>query len=136
MGADERDIDAAGDQRLQGGIGGRLCEAIEAAVFQIWDAWSEQEPEQGAQSKNMIRDAATIGVMPVQAWAGLGLIIEEAIENMDGFARRCGNDFGVEGSVAVRNMGIEFGAGFIAIMGVKPANVPAKSTGLEELPIG
>jgi hypothetical protein len=28
VGADERDIDAAGDQRLQGGIGGRLCETI------------------------------------------------------------------------------------------------------------
>jgi hypothetical protein len=48
--------------------------------------------------------------MPVRARADLGLIIEQAIENMDGFARRCGDDLGVEGGVAIRDMGVEFGA--------------------------
>jgi hypothetical protein len=112
------DIDAAGDQRLQGGIGERLGEAVEAAVFQVGDSRRKLEPKQDAQGKKMIRDPAAIGVMPVKTRACLGLIIEEAIENMDGFACRRGDHFGVEGGVAIRDMGVEFGAGFVAVMRV------------------
>jgi hypothetical protein len=41
MGADQRDIDAAGDQRFERRIGRRLGEAVEPAVLQIRDARRE-----------------------------------------------------------------------------------------------
>ncbi len=51
MRADQSDINAAGDQWLQGGIGGRLCEAVEPAVFQIRDARANWNPSKVQRAK-------------------------------------------------------------------------------------
>ena len=124
MRADQPDINAAGDQWLQGGIGRRLCEAVEPAVFQIRDARGKLEPEQGTEGKNMIRDTAAIGMVPVRARPRFSLVVEQAIKNMHGFARRRGDDLGMEWRVAIGDMGVEFGAGFIAVMCVEPRPRP------------
>ena len=48
---DEGDVDAAGDHRLQRGIGGRLAEAVEPAVLEVRDARRELEAEQAAAAR-------------------------------------------------------------------------------------
>ena len=48
MGADEFHVDAAGDHRLQRGIGGRLAEAVEAPMLQVRDARRELQADQRA----------------------------------------------------------------------------------------
>ena len=83
----------------------------------------------------MIRDAAAVGMVPVRARPRFSLVVEQAIKNMHGFARRRGDDLGMEWRVAIGDMGVEFGAGFIAVMCVEPADIPAKATRLEELSI-
>ena len=51
MGADQRDVDAAGNQRFERRIGRRLGEAVESAVLQVRDARRELEAQQGESAK-------------------------------------------------------------------------------------
>jgi hypothetical protein len=59
--ADQRNVDAAGDQRFERRIGRRLGEAIEPAVFQIRDSRRKLKAEQGKECEDVI--AAAVGVV-------------------------------------------------------------------------
>jgi len=103
MGADQRDVDAAGDQRLDRRVGRWLGEAVESPALQVWDPWRELEAEQGKKSKNMLGITAAIGV--VAADDDLALVIEQSVKDMQGFARRRRDHFGVEWGIAIGEVG-------------------------------
>ena len=109
MGADERHVDAAGNHRLQRGIGGRLVKAVEAPVLQVRDARRELKAEQRAKGKDMIGIAAAIGVVPT--YGDLALVIEQRVQHVQRLARRRRDQLGEERAVAVRKVGVDFEAG-------------------------
>src|SRR5271166_4664281 len=86
MDADQRDVDAAGDQRLDRRVGRWLGEAVEPPALQVRDPWRELEAQQREKSKNMLGITAAIGV--VAADGDLALVIEQSVKDMQGFARR------------------------------------------------
>lgn len=53
MGADQREVDAAGDQGFKCQIGGWLVEAVEPAVLQVRDTRRELKTEQGEERKDV-----------------------------------------------------------------------------------
>ena len=133
MGADEGDVDAAGDHRFQRGIGGRLAEAVEPAVLQVRDARRELEAKQAAQREDMVGIAAAIGVVPSRR--DLALMVEQRVEHVQRLARRRRDQLGVERRVAVREVGVDLEAGSLAVVGVQPGCVTAEAGGLEELAV-
>ena len=133
MGADESDVDAAGDHRFERGIGGRLAEAVEPPVLQVRDARRELEAEQGAQGEDMVGIAAAIGVVP--PGRDLALMVEQRVQHVQRLARRRRDQLGVERPVAVRQVGVDLEARPLAVMGVEAAGVAAEACGLEELAV-
>jgi hypothetical protein len=65
MGADERDVDAAGDQRFERRVGRWLGEAVNPPALQVRDPRRELEPEQGTESEDVIGITTAIGVVAV-----------------------------------------------------------------------
>ena len=92
-------VDRAGDERRERRpIAGR-AEGIEPTLGQIRNARREREAEQKRQGEDVIADAAAVGV--VRANAQVGLVVEQSIDHMRGFAGgRDGNR--VEGRMARR----------------------------------
>jgi hypothetical protein len=60
----------------------------------------------------------------------VALVIEQPVENMQGFTCRRGNHLGVERGIAVREVGVELASWLIAVMGLRRAasrpNPPAR----------
>ena len=98
-----------GDHRLQRGIGGRLAEAVEAAVLQVRDARRELEAQQGAQREDMVGITAAIGVVP--PGGDLALVVEQRVQHMQRLARRRRDQLGVEWPVAIRDVRVDLEAG-------------------------
>ena len=94
MGADQGQVDAPADHRLQRRVIGRLAEAVEPAVLEIGNARGELEAEQGAERENMVGIAAAIGV--VAADRHLALVIEQRVQHMQRFAGGGCNQLGEE----------------------------------------
>jgi hypothetical protein len=132
MSADQADVDAAGDQRFECGIGRRLGEAVEPAIRQIRDARGELKAEQGKEREDVFRIAAVVGVV---AHRHLALMVQEAVEDMPGLARRRRNHLGVERRKTVREVRVKFVSRLVAVMSVEASGVAAKAAGPEELPI-
>jgi hypothetical protein len=63
MGADQRDVDAAGDQRFERRIGRGLGKAVEPAVLQIRDARRKLKAKQSEEREDMIGISAAVGVV-------------------------------------------------------------------------
>src|SRR5262249_52743808 len=78
MGADQRDVDAAGDQRFERRIGRGLGKAVEPAVLQVWDARRKLKAEQSEEREDVIGIATAVGVMAANR--DLALVIQEAVE--------------------------------------------------------
>src|SRR5262249_10162738 len=74
---------------------------------------------------------ATVGV--VAANHDVALVIQEAVEDMQGFARRRRDYLGVERGEAVREVGIELAARIVAVMGIDAPGGAAETAGPEEL---
>jgi len=133
MGADELDVDTAGDHRLQRGIGGRLGEAVQPPVLQVRNARRELEAQECAQSEDVVRIAASIGVVP--ACGDLALMVEQRVQHMQRFARRGRDQLGVEGGITIREVGVDLEPRLVAVVNVEIASVTAKPGGLEELAV-
>src|SRR4051795_11970913 len=133
MGADQREVDAAGDQGFECRIGGWLVKAVEPPVFQVRDTRRELKAEQGEERKDMFGIAAAVGV--VAAHRNLALVIQEAVEDVQGLARRRRDHLGVERSEAVGEMRVKFAPGVAAVMGIETAGVAAQTAGPEELAV-
>jgi hypothetical protein len=93
-GADERCVDAPGDEWFERRIGRRLAEAVETPALQIRDPRRELKPEQGAEGEDMVGIAAAISV--VAPGRDLALVVQQPIEHMRGFAGDRRDHFGVE----------------------------------------
>ena len=87
MGADQRDVDAAGDQRFERQIGRGLAKAVEPAVLQARDARHKLKAKQSEEREDVIRIAAAVGV--VAANRDLALVIQEAVEEQNGDVVQC-----------------------------------------------
>ena len=124
---------AAGDHRLQRGIGGRLAEAVEPAMLEVRDARRELEAKQAAQREDMVGIAAAIGVVPSRR--DLALMIEQRVEHVQRLARRRRDQLGVERRVAIGEVRVDLEAGSLAVVGVQPRGVTAEAGGLEELAV-
>ena len=133
MGADQRDVDAAGDQRFERRIGRGLGKAVEPAVLQVRDARRKLKAEQGEECEDVIGIAAAVGV--VVADRDLALVIQEAIKDMQGLARRRRDNLGVERGEAVGEVRVELASRIVAVMGIDAPGGAAETTGPEELPV-
>ena len=81
----------------------------------------------------MIGLAAAIRVVTTSRH--LALVIEQSVEDMQGFARRRCNHLGVERGIAIRNMGVELAAWLVAVVGVETGCIATEATGPEELAV-
>jgi hypothetical protein len=99
MDADEFHVDAAGNHRLQRGIGGRLGEAVETPMLQVRDTRRELQAYQRAEGEDVVGIATTIGMVP--ACGNLALVIEQRVQYMQRLARRGRDQLGVEGAITV-----------------------------------
>ena len=133
MGADEFHVDAGSNHRLQRGIGGWLVEAIEPPMLQIRDTRCELQPDQRAQSEDVVGIAATIGM--VSPCGNLALMIEQRVQHVERLARRRRNQLGVEGAKAIRDVGVSLEAGFVTVVGIQIGGGTTKPGSLEELAI-
>jgi len=133
MGADQRDVDAAGDQRFERRIGRGLAKAVEPAVLQVRDARHKLKAKQSEEREDVIRIAAAVGV--VAANRDLALVIQEAVEDMQGLARRRCDHIGVERGEAVGEVRVELASRIVAVMGVDASGCAAETAGPEELPV-
>ncbi len=133
VGADKRDVDASGDQRLEGSIAGRLLEAIEPSALQIGDSRCEHKSQQGAESKHVF--GITAAICMVAANRNIALVVEQPVEDMQGFTCCRGNRLGVERRIAIREVGVELTPGLVAIVGVEPCCIATGATGSEELAV-
>ena len=93
----------------------RLARHVKTFVGQIADARSETEAEQVAESEDVIGEAGRIGVVLLDPQ--VGLVIEQAIENMRRIANGCVDDFGMEGRVLVGDVSVEVTPGSLPYFG-------------------
>ena len=133
MGADQRDVETAGNQRFKRWIGRWLGEAVESAVLQIRKAWRELEAEQGKEREDVFRIAAAVGV--VAANRDIALVIQQAVEDMQSLARRRRDYLGEERRKTVGDVRIEFASRIVAVMSIKAVDVAAEAAGPEELSV-
>ena len=133
MGADQRDVDAASDQRFECRIGRRLGKAVEPAVLQVRDARRELKAEQGEEREDVIGVAAAVRV--VAAGRNLALVIQEAVKDMQGLACRRRDHLGVERGEAIGEVCVELASWVVAVMGIETAGGAAETTGPEELSV-
>src|SRR5208283_5280829 len=132
VGADQTDIDAAGDQRLERRIVRRPAEAVEAPVLQARNARCELEAKEGAEREHMVGISAAVGMVATDR--DLALMVEQRIEHMQRLARRCRDELGEERPIAVGEMGVDLEPRLLAVVSVEAAGGTAKPAGLEELP--
>jgi len=133
MGTDERDVDASGDQWFERSVGGRLLEAIEPPALQIGDSRCEQKAQQGAESKDVFGIPAAVCMVAVGR--NIALVVEQAVEDVQGFACCRRKRLGVERCVAIRDVGIELAPGLVAVVGVEPCCITTEAASPEELAI-
>jgi hypothetical protein len=81
----------------------------------------------------MLGITAAVGV--VAADGDLALVIEQSVKDMQGFARRRRDHFGVEWGIAIGEVGVEFAPGVVPVMGVDTAGIAAVAAGAEELAV-
>ena len=103
MRPDERDVNAAGDHRLQRGIVGWLGEAVEPSVLEVRNARRELETQQGAEREDMIGITAAIGVVPSRH--DVTLVVEQRVQDMERFARGRRDELREERRVTVGEVG-------------------------------
>jgi hypothetical protein len=87
--ADEGGIDGAAVQAVNDAVGAAPLDPIELLVLQVLQARHEREPEQVAQARGLLGEAVRVGV--VLAGAEQRVVVEQAVEHVDGFARRAGD---------------------------------------------
>ena len=81
----------------------------------------------------MVGIAAAIGM--VSPCGNLTLMIEQRIQHVERLARRRRNQLGVEGAIAVREVGISLEAGFVTVVGIQIGGGTTSPGSLEELAI-
>lgn len=109
VGFDAIDIDRVANERCQAC---RRCIAgkqKESSVLEAAQAWHELEAEQMAECKAHVADAAGIDVVGFDG--EIAAVIEQTVQNMDGFAGIGAHGNDVERAVLVGREPVEFGTG-------------------------
>jgi len=86
VGRDQLSVDAPGDERFEHRPSACWSKGVEAPLCQVGNARGEIEAEQICQGEVVIADGAAIGVM--RSDAQVGLVVEQAVDDIGGFAGR------------------------------------------------
>ena len=81
----------------------------------------------------MLGIAAAVGVVPLRY--DVALVIEQRVEHMQRLARGCGDQLGVERSIAIREVGVDLEARPLAVMRVQAPGVTTKAGRLKARPM-
>jgi hypothetical protein len=133
MRGDEAFVGATGDEgRQRRPVRGR-SEAIEPTLGEVGDTWREPESQQMGQGKDVITDAAAVGVMDGDT--EVRLVIEQPVDDVGGLARGWDGDGMVRG-VTRRNMRVEQRRHLAPVVGIDGAHGFAASGGRKTLAVG
>ena len=133
MSADSFEVDCSADhggQRLVLDLAGRK---VELCVAQIADTRSEAEAQQMHEGEDVISEARRIGVVLFDPQ--IRFMVKQAVEDIGGVAYPDVDDFGAEGRVLIRDVGVEEFARFGSILGIDVAGALGLASGLESLPV-
>ena len=133
MGTDQRDIDAAGNQGFECGVGRWVGKAVEPPVLQVGDARRELKAEQGEERKDVLGIAAAVSVVTTDR--DIAVVVQQTVKDMQGFARRCRDHLGMERRIAIGEVGVELASGNVAVMGIDAASIAGEAAGPEELAV-
>src|SRR5205085_7688110 len=86
VGCDQLFVNAPGDKRFEHRPSACWSKGVEAPLCQVGNARGEIEAEQISQGEVVIADGAAIGVMSSDAQ--VGLVVEQAVDDIGGFAGR------------------------------------------------
>ncbi len=81
----------------------------------------------------MVGIAAAIGM--VSPCGNLALMIEQRVQHVERLARRRRDQLGVEGAIAVREVGISLEAGLVTVVEIQIGSSTTRAGSLEELAI-
>lgn len=98
---DQVGVDTIAPDILENAVLFAGSEPIEASTIEIGNTRDERKAERVAERKDEIADATAIDMMANDVEARVRF--EKRVENMDGLARRGGDDFGMEGSISARD---------------------------------
>ena len=94
---------------------------------------SRLESQQSADRKDVVGVPAAISMVTTNR--DVALVVEQPVEDMQGFACRRRNHLGVERCITVREVGVELASRFISVMGVEAGRVATEAAGSEELTV-
>ena len=106
---------------------------IKSFVGKIADAGRETKAQQMAECKDVIGEASGVGVVLLDPQ--IGLMVEQAIENMRGITGIRGDHLGIEGRVLVGDVGVEEHTRLIAVAEIDLPGLLSASAGAETLAI-
>lgn len=133
MAFDQALVDPAGDEGCDRRTGRLPREEMQPALADIGNARREAEAEQMAKREHMIGDAASIGV--VIGDREIGGMMEEPVQDVRRLAGGGGDDLGVEGRIAVGDVGVEGDGRLRALVRVDLARRLGASVEREVLPV-
>ena len=111
--SEQLQIELAADQRSERWMVALLAWHIKPLVGKIPNAWREAKAQQMAERKNMIGKTSRVGVMFLDPQ--IGLVVEQAIENMRRIAGIRGDHLRIKGGVLVGDMGVKERTRLVAI---------------------
>ena len=112
--------------------GGRL-EDVDTLGGQVADARHEAVSQDRGDGKDVVGEAAGVGVLFADVAAGL--VHQQAVEDIGRLVDGCGDDLGREGSEAVRDVGVGLEAGLVSVPGIDQVHGFPLARGREELAI-
>ena len=98
--------DGAADQGSEPGIAGRLLQGIEAPVLEVADARREAGAEQMAHREDLV--GVAFGFHAVLLDVEASLVVNQAVEDVDGLPYGGVYDLGAEGGVLVGDVSVEY----------------------------
>jgi hypothetical protein len=129
---DDAVADFAADWALWFLGGAGWFEDIEPLGGQILDAGNELEAQESSDGEDMVGEAADVGILLFDI--ATGLVHQQTIKDVVGFADRRWNGLGGEGPELIRDVGIGFQPRLIAIFGIDQIHCLTLAGGRENCP--
>lgn len=131
---DECRVDRCADMVGQRRIGIGLLEGVEFPVLDIAQTGREALADQGKQRKDMVTGATGIGKQFFDLQNRV--VIEQAVEDIDGLALGRTDRQNAEVAILVRESAVEFRARLVAVMEIDVTPLGSPIASPEELPVG
>ena len=109
-------VDACAENGLECGIVSGLLDRIELEFVEPTNARCKPKSEQMTKRKDVVGESFGIGGVLVNV--ELGIVVQQAIEHVGGFANTSRDDLRVEGRMLIGHVGVEGDARFLSIIGV------------------